>query len=221
MLTQLPASCQQMIYKDFLFKEFLYTFRRFFQFKVEQDLYKDSGSQRKSMMFGFNFIKYELKEQEDGTYSLNKNIKINYPYYTFKDDNFSLFMINLLNSLEYRQFQNSQILVHELQECTELLFVEQGRYNIGYEINKKTYFRKQRGPISIIGGYQICHNKRFEFIYKTCNALKGHAIRKINFQRLMNSNQIFKSIINIKFWRDYGHNVYLPVTKRKNMDILD
>jgi hypothetical protein len=31
----------------------------------------------------------------------------------------------------------------------------EGRYNIGYEINKKAHFRKQFGSSTIIGSFQI------------------------------------------------------------------
>ena len=65
------------------------------------------------------------------------------------------------------------------------------------------------------------NNKRFEFIYQTCNTVKGHSIRKENFKRILNGQSEFKNILNIKFCRDYGHTVYLPLTKWKNIDILD
>ena len=103
---------------------------------------------------------------ENGRYGLPKHFSYEFPHYTFEDHNFSQFMIRILNALEYRLYLKDQIIVNELEECIELLFVEKGRYNIGYEINKKSYFPKQRGPMTIIGGYQICNNKRYEFIYK-------------------------------------------------------
>ena len=45
------------------------------------------------------------------------------------------------------------MIANELDVCYEVLFIEKGRYKIGYEINKKIFFRKQLGPISIIGGF--------------------------------------------------------------------
>lgn len=89
----------------------------------------------------------------DGSFELNKHLKFDYPYFTFDNDHYSEFMIQLLNSLEYREFARNQIIVHELQECDEIIFVEHGHYNIGYEINKKLFFRKQLGPVSVIGGF--------------------------------------------------------------------
>ena len=44
-------------------------------------------------------------------------------------------MIELLNNLEPRFYNKDSILAKELDECFELLFVEQGKYKIGYAIN--------------------------------------------------------------------------------------
>lgn len=44
--------------------------------------------------------------------------------------------------LEYREFPPNKVIVNELDECAEVLFIERGRYDIGYEINKKVYYRK-------------------------------------------------------------------------------
>ena len=130
-------------------------------------------------------------------------------------------MINLLNYLEFRQYPTNFILANELDECVEILFIENGSYNIGYEINKKIYFRKQRGSLSIIGGFQICNKWRFEFIYQTCTIVKAQSIRKENFMKLINKWSFFRTAINMKFYKDYHDKVYLPMIKRKNMDVID
>ena len=68
----------------------------------------------KSFIFGINFIKYDIKQLEDGSFGLQKDKTYDYPYYTFEDVNYSMLMIQLLNSLEYRQYEPNQILAHEL-----------------------------------------------------------------------------------------------------------
>ena len=68
----------------------------------------------KSFIFGINFIKYDIKKLEDGSFGLQKDKKYDYPYYTFEDRNYSILMIQLLNSLEYRQYEPNYILAHEL-----------------------------------------------------------------------------------------------------------
>ena len=82
-------------------------------------------------------------------------------------------MINLLNSLEFRQYPINFIIVNELDEVSEVLFIEKGWYNIGYEINKQIKYRKRMGPISIIGGFQCLNNWRFEFVYQACTVIKA------------------------------------------------
>ena len=52
------------------------------------------------------------------------------------------------------------MIARELDECNQIIFVMSGRYNYGFEINKKCYYRKQFGSSTIIGGYNICFNKR-------------------------------------------------------------
>lgn len=74
-------------------------------------------------------------------------------------------MIGIFNCLEYRQFPVSHVIAHELAECGEVLFIESGRYHVGYEINKKFYQGKLFGKSSVIGGFQVCNNQRFEFMY--------------------------------------------------------
>ena len=37
---------------------------------------------------------------------------------------------------------DAAFIAKELDECMEILFVMEGRYNVGYEINKKAHFRK-------------------------------------------------------------------------------
>ena len=42
-----------------------------------------------------------------------------------------------MKNLHIRMYEANKIIVRELDECLEILFIFKGRYNIGYEINKK------------------------------------------------------------------------------------
>lgn len=94
-------------------------------------------------------------------------------------------MIEMLNSLEFRFYRSGKIFINELDECMEMLFVEQGTFEVGYLINNKKYFAKLLGVGSIIGGYQICNDKRFEFIYRTKTQMQGQAIRKEQLKQIL------------------------------------
>ena len=47
-----------------------------------------------------------------------------------------------MENLQIRKFIKGAIIVKELDECNEVLFVIDGRYNVGYEVNKKVSYRK-------------------------------------------------------------------------------
>ena len=68
-----------------------------------------------------------------------------------------------MRSLEARFFLEHEIIQKELDECLEVLFVLEGRYAIGYEINKIKKYRRQFGPSTIIGGFNMCFQKRYFF----------------------------------------------------------
>jgi hypothetical protein len=59
----------------------------------------------------------------------------------------------LMSNLEIRNFDAGKLVVKELDECMELLFVMDGKYDIGYEINKKYHWRRQFGHSIVIGGF--------------------------------------------------------------------
>lgn len=58
-----------------------------------------------------------------------------------------------MQNLEIRKIHKGEIIAKELDECGEVLFVMEGRYNIGYEINKKIHYRKQFGSSTNIGSF--------------------------------------------------------------------
>ena len=69
-------------------------------------------------------------------------------------------MIRILKSLEPRIFSANQDIYKELDEVNEILFIESGEYDIGYEVNKQERFKMRLGGRSVIGAFNICFNKR-------------------------------------------------------------
>lgn len=65
-----------------------------------------------------------------------------YPFYTLDDVNYSKFIIRLLSYMYTRQFEPGELIAREMIESDEIIFVEKGIYNIGYEINKKEFLRR-------------------------------------------------------------------------------
>jgi len=65
-----------------------------------------------------------------------------YPYLSYIDDEYQNFINQLLQSLEIRKLPKGYIIAEELDECHEILFIMSGKYNVGYDINRKTIYRK-------------------------------------------------------------------------------
>lgn len=64
------------------------------------------------------------------------NITGNRSFYTWQDMPYRDFMMQVLRSLEPRFYKKKTILVDELDEQLEIIFIDKGETLIGYEINK-------------------------------------------------------------------------------------
>lgn len=170
-MSQLPSSCQTEIYTQFIFRNFLWKFRRFFSLKM-------SEVASFQMVVKEKFGKECHFDKED---ELGQRQNLKFPYYTFDNENYNQFMLQMMSVLEMRRFEKGQIIANEMDESLEVIFVEQGRYNIGYEINKKPFYRVRFGESTSIGGFQITFNKRYNFIYQAHNTMLCQGIRKSNF----------------------------------------
>ena len=130
-------------------------------------------------------------------------------------------MINLMNKLEIRVFQPNHMIAREMDGCLEVLFVQRGLYKVGYEINNQKFFRRRFGMFTVIGGFQFSYDMRFHFYYKTINELRCLAIRKEHFKNIFDEHPEFRCQLKNKFWSHYSQQVYQPLIKAKNMDLLD
>jgi len=114
LLEQLPTDVKRKIYSDFLFKTFIYNFKKFFDFPKE-------------------------------TANKDDTIRIDYSFFTWNDVQYQNFMIDILKNLEPRIFSPREVIYVELDEVNEILFIEQGEYDIGYEVNKTEKFKLRLG----------------------------------------------------------------------------
>jgi hypothetical protein len=96
--------------------------------------------------------------------------------------------MNLLTNLEPRFEARHTIIIDELDEFNEIVFVSQGSVVIGYEVNKqKRYCIKYRNNC-IIGPFGITFNQRSQFIYTTLTEIHGFFIRKSNWKLILDLN---------------------------------
>ena len=49
-------------------------------------------------------------------------------------------MLEIFENLEIRTIKIDDFIFKDLDECESIIFVQEGRYKIGYEINKKINF---------------------------------------------------------------------------------
>lgn len=95
---QIPAQVVDSIYADFLFRDFLQQYRKFFQIPKQ---------------------------------SVNLHSR-----YTWFDDSYRFFMLEILKNLEPRFEEKDTILIEELDEVNEIIFLEKGIFEVGYSVNK-------------------------------------------------------------------------------------
>lgn len=92
---------------------------------------------------------------------------------------------------------------------------------MGYEINKKPFYRVRFGPSTCIGGFNVCYQKRFSFVYKSHHFLRGLAVRKEKFTKIIIQFYKIYTQIKLKFWTHYSQQIFQPLMKMKNIDILN
>jgi len=63
----------------------------------------------------------------------------------------------------------------------EFIFIQKGRYDIGYNINKVIKYRLQFGPRTNIGTFNVLFDTRHHFVYRACTEIEGFAVRKSNW----------------------------------------
>ena len=94
----------------------------------------------------------------------------------------------MLGYLEPRHEEARTILINELDEFNEIIFVTKGDVAIGYEINKVKKYCIKYTDRAVIGGYGVTFNNRSAFIYAALTDINGYSIRKCNWFKLCEEN---------------------------------
>ena len=109
-------------------------FRRFFSiYKVNQ--YAIMSLKSSNL---YHKIEKELNEIKEGTHAKDKIdlCGLEFPYYTLQDIEYQNFMTLIFRNLEDRSYQKDKVFINELEECNEVLFVHDGKYDVGFEVNR-------------------------------------------------------------------------------------
>ena len=129
-------------------------------------------------------------------------------------------MIEILGKLEPRKFAARETIYYELDEVNEIIFIETGEYNIGYEVNKIEKFKMRLGQNTVIGAFNICFNKRQIFIHRTHGECAGFYIRKKHWKKIMDNYPEFFSIMKRKVLYEYITKIRKPIMAHKEKDIV-
>lgn len=106
-------------------------------------------------------------------------------YYTWNDQQYREFMLQVLTHLEPRFEKKHTILIDELDEINEILFFSKGQVVVGYEINKQRWYCMRYIDRCVVGAYGLTFNQRSAFIYTALTNCHGYSIRKINWLKLL------------------------------------
>jgi hypothetical protein len=90
-------------------------------------------------------------------------------------------MIRILQSLEAVCFKPDHIILNELDSVNSIVFITDGKIDIGFEINKKIMFKMRLTNKIVIGFYECSLDRRSLLIYKSHNCSTGYFIRKKNW----------------------------------------
>jgi hypothetical protein len=78
--------------------------------------------------------------------------------YTWDDQCYRGFMMNLLQNLEPRREQPGTVIYRTLEEVDEIFFIEEGGVDIGFEINRDTKFILRLSKGAVIGAFNMTFN---------------------------------------------------------------
>ena len=97
-------------------------------------------------------------------------------------------MMDLCTSLEpYVEAKKVEIIT-ELQEFNQIIFIQQGKVLVGFDINNERKYCIQFNDKCVIGAYGITWNQRAQFNYITGSPVKGFFIRKEKWVKILTDN---------------------------------
>lgn len=129
----------------------------------------------KDFLYKFNDL-FELEINIGGT--VQKLMPSNYKWREF--------MVIFLNTLEPRLYTDlEEIVQDQYEEVHEVLFITKGSILVGYRLFKEGFWAKLLKNRAIVGAFPCMTNKVSEFMYKPMEIIQGFAIKKHNFNEIL------------------------------------
>lgn len=124
-------------------------------------------------------------------------------------------MVKILNFLEPRQENKHVVIVDELEEISEVLFVSKGSIVVGYDINKQKRYCLKFLEKFVVGSYELSFNQRSQVIYTSLTHIHGYSIRRSNWFIIMNEDPLIINAFKNQIKERYFNDVHRRVIKRR------
>ena len=109
-----------------------------------------------------------------------------FSYFNWENPVYAYFMTDLMQKMEPTFVTPNSVIYNELDEITEVIFYYDGKFDLGYDINGKSFYvlryensstgDKSRGEA--IGEFGCTFNHTSRFIYKSSSFCEGFFVRK-------------------------------------------
>jgi hypothetical protein len=111
--------------------------------------------------------------------------RIKHARYTWDDPSYKNFMSKILSNLEPIQYQKEELIMDELDEVNQVIFILRDAYHVGFYINKGVQYKLKLKQFSI-GDYFITFNMKSQYAYKAACQCSGYFIRRKNWYAILN-----------------------------------
>ena len=81
---------------------------------------------------------------------------------------------------------------NELDEVEKVVYLHEGQFEVGYEINRKRYYVLRLEKTSI-AEFEMVYERRIYFMTRAFTECKGVFIRKVDWKRIIDEYPIFEA----------------------------
>jgi len=126
-----------------------------------------------------------------------------YSFFSWSDEVYHNFMMDILRTLEPRQENANTYLFKELEDVNEVIFFNKGSYDIGFEFNAEEHFKVRYQNSNLIGAFNCTFHKKSQFIYKTFSRCTGWFIRKTRWIEMIYAHEAVSDEFQDMIKKDY------------------
>ena len=112
-----------------------------------------------------------------------------------------------------------EVIYREKETLDEILLFEHGNYDLGYEINKKVYYKLRFKKRTGIGAYYVSFNKPTMYNCRAHNICKGYSIKKGPWNQCLSMFIKIGKAMKRKILIDYQNDIYTFMKVQKNRDL--